>query len=129
MQRFTTLPSTLYRLQNTKKVKIRPYTDGKAIYDFRPVNELYVPYIGDTFEYPNGLSLRPAGMNLYETALSVNAKYVYVLEKVIVITPNFVLIWEHTDHYSLQTTIPIEPKQFCSEVDKFFKTQKIITKD
>lgn len=92
MKKYTTLPLTLYRMQNAMRPVLRPFTPGKRQYDFKPVNGLYLPLTDTkTFKKPNGLSMRPKGMNLYELASNFDVKYIFVLEKGLVLPPNFVV--------------------------------------
>jgi len=72
-------------------------------------NNLYNPCSGDTYLGPNGLSLRPIGNNLVEFLDTFKGKCIYELSKDLVIPANFVVIHEHTDHFSIQTTQPIDP--------------------
>jgi hypothetical protein len=77
---------------------------GRSSFDFiLGTNKLYNPVEGDTFIRPNGLSLRPLGGSLAELIETFNSKYFYEIPKDVVIPDNFVLIHEHSDHYSLQT--------------------------
>jgi hypothetical protein len=92
-------------------------------------NNLYNPILGDQYIRPNGLSLRPIGVNLADLLGSFRCKLIYEIPKGAVVPANFVLIHEHNDHYSLQTAIPISPKEFCLQVKDFFEKHNKITAD
>lgn len=92
-------------------------------------NKLYNPILGDQYIRPNGLSLRPMGVNLADLLGSFRFKYIYEIPKGAAIPTNFVLIHEHNDHYSLQTAIPISPTEFCLQAKEFFEKHNKITSD
>lgn len=50
------------------------------------------------------------------------------LPKDLILPDHFVMIHEHTDHYSLQTRQSIEPSEFETLAEKLFKSQKILKK-
>lgn len=82
---------------------------------------------GDKYQKPNGLSCRPLGVNLTEYLEVFVGECIIELPKGLILPDDFVMIHEHTDHYSFQTTKSIEPAKFCLKAEKFFKTQKLLT--
>ena len=73
---------------------------------------MYHPIEVDAFERPNGLSLRPVGLFLAEMLDNIEPKFIFELPVGLTLPKDMVMIHERSDHYSLQTTIPISPKTF-----------------
>jgi hypothetical protein len=126
LTRFRVVPVDLYRLQTGWNVKLREFhaqkAKQKASFDYKQNAEGKIePTVGDFFKGPNGMSLRPAGPNLTNIATSYNAKNVYRIPEGVEIPENMVLIHEHTDHYSLQTTVVCTEKELNARMTKFLK--------
>jgi hypothetical protein len=69
MKKYSIVPVTLYRFQSDKLPKLREKSLqkklGKISFDFTlGANGLYNPFMGNKYPGPNGLSLRPIGVNL-----------------------------------------------------------------
>lgn len=127
--RYTVFPTTLVRLQTGKGVAFREYEEqvkkGSRSYDFTKREDgLYHPApLSNEFIGPNGLSLRPPGLNMWEILDNYKGGKIVVSEvpKDTPVPEGMVLLHEHNDHYSLQTTEPIDPKVFTKRATAFFK--------
>lgn len=133
MQRFTRVPLDLYRIQNAVTVKLhnKVLQDrlGRTAYDFIPQEGgLILPVKGDTFERPNGMSLRPLSAFLHEMVAKYRGNVLYVLPKGLEIPSHLVLYLEHTTHYSLQTAVPIRPADLDKALTEFFSSLERIDK-
>ena len=107
MKRYSIVPLTLYRCQSYKMPKLRErsiqFSRGITSFDFKlGDNSLYNPAEGDIYLGPNGLSLRPLGVNLAELVGSFKGGYIYEIPKDTIVPDGLILIHERTDHYSLQ---------------------------
>ena len=67
------------------------------------------------------------GTALDDLVKNFNFKFIYELPQNLVLPDPFVVILEHHDHYSFQTKIPIDPKEFCDRAMEFFENQKKLT--
>ncbi len=135
--RYTThFPLTLFRFKTGKSVSLRDYesqkSKGSRSYDLVLKDGLYQPSPTDSnvFIGPNGASLRPNTMNLHELldtfSKSKNARII-VIPQDTKIPSHFVLLHEHTDHYSLQTTTPITLKEFNQLLEDFLSQFQTLT--
>jgi hypothetical protein len=82
MKRYSIVPITLYRCQSAKIPTLREkslqFSRGATSFDFKlGNNSLYNPAEGDSYLGPNGLSLRPIGVNLAEFIGSFKGGYIY----------------------------------------------------
>ncbi|TPX31342.1 hypothetical protein SmJEL517_g05307 [Synchytrium microbalum] len=116
--RFKTVPLTLYRPQSSKKVALRDRDVqkrlGRSAYDV--VLKEGLPASNNSFLGPNGMSLRPLGLNFAEILTTFNAKstHVYQINKGISLPDTLVILHEHTDHYSLQCDVPMTLQELNS---------------
>lgn len=102
---------------------------GQPAFDFiLGSNKLYNPIEGDKYSKPNGLSFRPLGVNLAEYLDNFQGQVIIELSKDLILPDQFVMIHENNDHYSLQTTKPIKPSEFCKLAEILFNSQKLLTK-
>jgi hypothetical protein len=112
MKRFTQLPLTLYRIQSKARVNLRDYFEqiakGRTSYDLKTVKGMVMPMEGDKFHTPNGMSLRP-NSPMMKTILENfrGSPRVYCLPVGTTLPDGLVVIHEHSDRYSMQTTVPI----------------------
>ena len=112
MKRFTQLPLTLYRIQAKPTVNLRDYAEqlakGRTSYDLKTTNGKVLPMDGDTFHTPNGMSLRPNSpvMKTILENFRGNPR-VYCMPVGTTLPDGLVVLHEHSDHYSMQTTEPI----------------------
>ncbi|GEM11678.1 hypothetical protein Rt10032_c16g5695 [Rhodotorula toruloides] len=67
------------------------------------------PVAGNTFDRPNGCSMRPDGPMMQEVIRNFAGRraLVWRVEEGIPIPPELVLYHEHSDHYSLQCASPM----------------------
>jgi len=76
----------------------------------------------DYFVTPNGLSLRPAGINNWDIIWTYKGKFrVVYIPAGVEIPEGLVLILERGDHYSLQTTVSISLQELNKKMTDFLK--------
>lgn len=110
------LPCDLFRINGGVNVILRDFetqrSKGRSSFDVvLDSNGLVQPSTGDCFNGPNGMSLRPNGPFLQEIIRTFrnDNTVIYRLPKGVELKSRQLrLLWEHTDHHSLQTTVPIE---------------------
>eukprot|EP00300_Choanocystis_sp_HF-7_P033531 c45891_g1_i1.p1 GENE.c45891_g1_i1~~c45891_g1_i1.p1 ORF type:complete len:166 (+),score=33.38 c45891_g1_i1:29-499(+) len=133
IKRFTRLPVTLYRIQARLPVALRDYQSqtakGRTSYDLTLHNGLVLPAQGDTWIGPNGMSLRPRT----EKMISILREFkgeptIYALLEGMRLPPDLVLLHEHSDHYSLQTAVPIELPHLNSKLTALMQSLTSQTK-
>jgi hypothetical protein len=129
--RFQKVPVTLYRLQGAVKPLLREHGKQMALnrssYDYTIGADGFMhPAVGDKFIGPNGMSLRPVGPTLLEFLSSFRGKHVYEIAEGAVVPDGLVLLHEHSDHYSLQTTVKCTPKEYHQLAGEFLLSQKYI---
>mmetsp|Transcript_18707 Transcript_18707/g.26193 ORF Transcript_18707/g.26193 Transcript_18707/m.26193 type:complete len:169 (+) Transcript_18707:18-524(+) len=132
--KFDHIPIELYRIQTGVKVNLRDYDvqkkAGRTSFDVVLKNGLVLPSEGDFFMGPNGMSLRPGGFNMGEIVANFKGAHrIIEIPKDIKLPKEFILLHEHSDHYSLQTTVPITLSELNSRMTKFLAPFKVITKD
>ena len=132
--RYKTFPVTLYRLQQKKEVLLRDFMTqtnlGRNSYDFRLGEDgLIHPNESEFFIFPNGMSLRPLGLTLKNVAMTYKFKYAYEIPMNTPIPENLILLHEHTDHYSLQSSIKCTPEELNDRLTKFLKKQTLMSKE
>jgi hypothetical protein len=130
--RFRTVPKDLFRFQGTNSTTLRNFEDqvkkGSTSFDFKFQTDGKIhPASEDTFTGPNGMSLRPLGSALYSlvTKKALPTKAVFCIPKDTPIPPELVIIHEHSDHFSLQTTTPVTYKELMKNMTKFLAPHKI----
>lgn len=114
---YTSLPCELFRVNPTPKVILRDHdtqiANNHSSYDLFLDSNGFVQPSPPTglFERPNGMSLRPNGPFLQELIRGFLGKNVtiYRLPKGLDLASlNLTCLWEHSDHHSVQTTVPIK---------------------
>ena len=97
----------------------------RSSYDLsvNPKDGLVHPVDGVHFEKPNGASLRPNGPTFQETARNFRGRNVtiYRIPEGTPIPAGLVLYWEHSDHYSLQTSTPISLDALNDSINRFLR--------
>lgn len=135
LTRFRVFPMDLFRICQTKKVTLREFEaqkkKGSRSYDYiLTEDKLIHPAVGDTFVKPNGLSLRPQGINMWDILSTWSGKTnVLVIPKDTVVPDDLVLIHEHGDHYSLQTSISRTPRDLNASLTKFMDKFELMSKN
>lgn len=128
-------PITLFRLQSRPEVKLREFIRQQQknlpSFDFRLMTDgLVHPMTTDEFIQPNGMSLRPVGNSLEMTLKSFRGKFVYMIKEGTEIPENLILLHEHTDHYSMQTSIPCTENDLNKRLTKFLQEKStLLTKE
>lgn len=127
MQRFARIPRTLYRIQPRLPVNLRDKATQEA--KKRTSFDLLVhpdglvhPMKGDVFHTPNGMSLRPPTekmRQILEEFRGGDQLRIYRLQENLSLPNGLVVIHEHSDHFSLQTTHPIRLEDFNRQLTDF----------
>lgn len=113
---YSSLPCDLFRVNSTEKVILRDLVsqteNGLTSFDVvLDSNGLVQPSAGNLFIRPNGMSVRPNGLFLQEIIGNFRSfnTTIYKLPKGLELKSHqLTLLWEHNDHHSVQTTVPIE---------------------
>lgn len=134
MKRFAQLPITLYRIQAKPNVNLRDWGDqmskGRTSYDLKTVDGMVMPMEGDTFHTPNGMSLRPSSERMVEILKNFRGSpRVYALPVGTILPEGLVVFHEHSDHYSMQTTVPVPLPVFNDQLTKFLSGCVSVTKE
>ena len=134
VKRFTQLPLTLFRIQPLLPVNLRNFEDqqrkGRASFDLKTVNGLVHPAVGNSFTGPNGMSLRPSSDVMRDILVNFRGSpLVYQLPTGLVLPEGLVILHEHSDHYSLQTTMPISLPELNAKMTTFLTSLQSCTKE
>jgi hypothetical protein len=134
MKRFTQLPISLYRIQVKPKVNLRDFdvqmAKGNSAYDLKTVDGMVLPMEGNTFHTPNGMSLRPNTMTMLNVLENFRGSpRVYALHAGTTLPDGLVVIHEHSDHYSLQTTKPIPLPDLNDKITDLLDSCISVTKE
>jgi hypothetical protein len=125
--RYTKTPIDLFRVNSTEKVVLRDYETQKKLgrysYDLHLVDGKVLPKDGPNFEAPNGASMRPNGAFFQEVVRNFRGKdiTIYLVPEGTQLPSNLVLLHEHTDHYSIQTTEPVELEVLNDRITAFLQ--------
>lgn len=118
--RYNKTPMVLYRVQNGEKVILREHSEQMKLkrtsFDLKlGADGLVHPATGPNFIGPNGASLRPAGFVFGEIVANFRGPRMCIIEipSGIVLPKELVLLHEHSDHYSLQTSEKRTLKGMC----------------
>ncbi|CUF53889.1 Hypothetical protein, putative [Bodo saltans] len=127
VKRFNIFPRTLYRVQPKIAVNLRNYETqmalGRTSYDLKTVNGLVMPAVGEEFIGPNGMSLRPATDKMIGILKEFKGEpRVYAMLEGSPVPAGLVVLHEHSDHYSLQTSEPITLDALNAKMTEFLKT-------
>ena len=127
-------PVDLFRFAGQAKLRERGAQTalGRASFDYvKGADGLVHPANGEYFIGPNGCSLRPAGPVLYELVAHRPGNTRLVLIPAGTPMPaGFVVLHEHTDHFSLQTAVPCTPQDLDKRLNAFFKRMTtVLTRD
>ncbi|RPB26618.1 hypothetical protein L211DRAFT_820970 [Terfezia boudieri ATCC MYA-4762] len=116
--RYTIVPVDLFRISAKPQIVLRDFdsqnASGRTSYDLHlGPDGLVHPKPGPNWEGPNGASIRPNGPMLQEIIRNFKGKNttVYRLPEGTNLPEQLILLHEHSDHYSLQTTEPVELKE------------------
>lgn len=129
------VPLDLFRIGRDEKVKLRDYEvqlkKGSRSYDYVLNKDgLIHPSPLDSFIGPNGMSLRPAEINMWDVLSSFRGKcLVAILKAGTKIPDDLILLHEYGDHYSLQTTVARTPKELNTSLTNFLSSCEFITKE
>lgn len=128
MKRFTQLPYSLYRTQPGLPVRLRSYDEqvalGRSSFDVVLHDGLVLPMPeGAVYTTPNGMSLRPLGENFERILRSFRGEpQIYARRGGLTLPEGLVVLHERTDHYSLQTTVPLTLEQFNDRLTEFLRS-------
>ena len=128
VKRYQVLPKALYRIQGKLPVKLRDYdtqmAKGRTSYDLKLHNGKVMPAEGDEWIGPNGMSLRPPTdtmLGILDDWRKGEPTIFRFYEGMRLYEDDLVLIHERDDHYSLQTTVPIELQEFNDKLTKLLE--------
>lgn len=109
--RFNKTPIVLYRIQGGEKVSLREHSEQvklkRTSFDLKlGADGLVHPATGENFIGPNGASLRPGGFVFGEIVANFRGPRMRIIEipAGVDLPKELVLLHEHSDHYSLQTS-------------------------
>ncbi|KAF8316765.1 hypothetical protein DL93DRAFT_2134684 [Clavulina sp. PMI_390] len=124
--RYTKTPYELFRINASKKVILRDFVDqqkkGRSSYDLHVQPDgLVHPRPGDTFDGPNGASVRPNGAMMQEVVRNFRGKNttIYRILPDRELPDDLILLHEHTDHHSIQCRVPMTLKELNKKVTEF----------
>ncbi|KAK7460966.1 hypothetical protein VKT23_008894 [Stygiomarasmius scandens] len=124
--RYTTIPYELFRINASEKVILRDYEDqmkkGRASYDLvTQPDGLVHPKPGDTFEGPNGASVRPNGATMQEVVRNFRGRNttIYRILPGRKLPDDLILLHEHSDHHSIQCRVPMKLSQLNKKITEF----------
>eukprot|EP00052_Salpingoeca_macrocollata_P033836 m.9700 g.9700 ORF g.9700 m.9700 type:complete len:149 (-) comp5621_c0_seq1:86-532(-) len=134
VKRFTSLPITLYRIQPRFPVRLRDKAvqtaKQRTSFDLELHNGLVLPSKGDQFQGPNGMSLRPSGPAMFKVLNSFSGSPLVIeLQVGLRLPSHFVLLHEHSDHYSLQTTEPVTLDQLNERMTEFLQALPAVSRE
>lgn len=149
MQRFSTVPLQLFRIQARRQVLLRSTAVLEKfgrLYDFQVESDGKIhPMQGDSFIRPNGMACHPLSSTLDELVADFKGDRIFILPEGLQLPPNLVLIHEHSDHYSVQvqwlkyvikanksspqTTTPILPNDFNKALTSLLANLEMINKE
>jgi hypothetical protein len=120
-------PVKLFRIATGKGKKINlrersaQVAKGSPSFDFTIQSDgLIHPMTGPDFMGPNGMSLRPNGMSQYEILAGMRGEVsVTEIPEGVPIPEGLVLLHEHTDHFSMQSTVACTPRELNNKLTKF----------
>eukprot|EP01039_Chlorochromonas_danica_P005313 gene5315-5848_t len=122
-----TVPLTLFRIcGKSRNVVLREHAvqmaKGSRSYDLTLGEDglVHPAPLDDVFIGPNGASLRPAGINMWDIVSSRRGiTNVLEIPAGVKIPEGLVLLHEHGDHYSLQGTKPMKRKALEGIMNQF----------
>ena len=83
---------------------------------------LVLPAEGDKYIGPNGASLRPSGENMVNILKNWNGEpTIFRLNEGMQLPDGLVVIHERSDHYSMQTTVPIELEELNAKITEILE--------
>lgn len=130
MKRFTRLPITLFRIQPRLPVRLRDKTTqmaaNRSSFDLivHPDGNVH-PMHGSQFHTPNGMSLRTANPKMRQILGDFRGGpelRVYRMQEHLNLPDGLVLLHEHSDHYSLQTSVPVPLDKLNQKLTEFLQT-------
>lgn len=127
--RYDEIPLTLFRIcGKSRNIVLREYevqiAKGSTSFDVTLADDglIHPAPLDNVFIGPNGASLRPAGINMWDI-LSMRSGPTNILEVPagLKLPKELVLLHEHGDHYSLQCTSPMKRKEVEAIMNQFIK--------
>ncbi|KAJ3239123.1 hypothetical protein HDU81_006454 [Chytriomyces hyalinus] len=127
MQRYTTFPVTLFRIQPRLPVGLREHAaqmaKNRTSFDLKTHAGLVQPMVGDTFHTPNGMSLRPVGPKMISILENFKGDpRIYRMQEGTPVPKSFVVIHEHSDHYSMQVAEPMSLNDFNGKLTAYLES-------
>ncbi|PNY23833.1 Uncharacterized protein TCAP_06224 [Tolypocladium capitatum] len=132
---FKHCPTTLFRLNNGAKIKLRDLAvKGRGSYDVQSQNGFIQPKALDPLTYsgekpahksgPNGASMRPVGDKQIDLVKTFKGDdlLVYGVPEGTELPETLILVHEYDDHYSLQPAVQMSVKDLNRELTQFYAT-------
>jgi len=135
MKSFPRVPLTIYRIQANLPVRLRDYDSqmalGRTSFDLKLHNGLVLPMpLESEFHTPNGMSLRPAGENMRQILENFRGSpRIYRFQEYMALPEGLILFHEHTDHYSLQTSVPTPLDELNQKLTMLLESLPSVTKE
>ncbi len=131
--RYSIFPMTLFRVQMRLPAALRDYDTqlklGRTAFDLRLHDGLVLPSTGETFQGPNGASLRPLGPNMNNLIQSLTGEpLIFSILSGTQVPQDFVLLHEHSDHFSLQVSRPMPLPEMNQRFTDFLKMTPMVTR-
>jgi len=120
-------PATLARIQTGPKVNLRDRTvKPKGSFDLLTKNDVVepIPSSQKKFTFPNGCSLRsPTSTTFQDVAEAFNGDNVkvFIIKEGTPIPDDLVLLYEKTDHFSLQCSKPMPLTELNTKITDFLE--------
>jgi len=133
--RYRTLPVELFRIQSCMNVRLREHERqmkaGRKAFDLRlhEADRKVHPAEGDVFIGPNGMGMRPAGPVFAEIVANFRGSNIFVLPKGLELPTELNLLHEHSDHYSMQTSMPVSLAALNRRLTELMSGMELIDKE
>ncbi len=103
---------------------------NRASFDLKTIDGIIHPTSGPTFTGPNGCSLRPSGPKMHEILKGYKGDpRVYRMHEGLILPEGMVILHEHTDHYSLQPSVPTPLGEFNARITDLIQGLPSMTRE
>merc|ERR1712025_1541246 len=121
---FKRFPKEMFRVNNGRQVKLRPWTPRRQMYDISPINGFVQPKATEpkTYEAPNGASMRPNSpyqQSLVSWRFRGDNVVVHAVPKGTALPTDLLLVHERSDHYFLQPAVSMHIAELDEKINRF----------